>query len=89
MTGGNASTIQQDALCLYQPLPLKPLGLRDLAMFGLRSLGKADYVTIVLVSVIATIIGLLPAWANQVIFDQVVPYGKPSLVLPVAGSTYE
>ena len=84
VTGGNASTIQQDALCLYQPLPLKPLGLRDLAMFGLRSLGKADYVTIVLVSVIATIIGLLPAWANQVIFDQVVPYGKPSLVLPVA-----
>ena len=58
VTGGNASTIQQDALCLYQPLPLKPLGLRDLAMFGLRSLGKADYVTIVLVSVIATIIGL-------------------------------
>ena len=84
MTGANAGTIQQDALCLYQPLPLKPLGLRDLASFGLRSLGKADYVTIVLVSVIATVIGLLPAWANQVIFDQVVPYGKPSLVLPVA-----
>ena len=84
VTGANAGTIQQDALCLYQPLPLKPLGLRDLASFGLRSLGKADYVTIVLVSVIATVIGLLPAWANQVIFDQVVPYGKPSLVLPVA-----
>ena len=84
VTSGNAGTIQQDALCLYQPLPLKSLGLRDLVSFGLRSLGKADYVTIVLVSAIATIIGLLPAWANQVIFDQIVPYGKPSLVLPVA-----
>ncbi|MBR3182485.1 MAG: NHLP bacteriocin export ABC transporter permease/ATPase subunit [Eggerthellaceae bacterium] len=84
VTGGNAGSIQPDALCLYRPLPLKPLGLRDLALFGLRSLGLSDYVMVVLVSAIATAIGLLPAWANQVIFDQVVPYGKPSLVLPVA-----
>ena len=84
VTDGNAGSIQPDALCLYRPLPLKPLGLRDLALFGLRSLGLSDYVTVVLVSAIATAIGLLPAWANQVIFDQVVPYGKPSLVLPVA-----
>ena len=84
VTGGNAGTIQPEALCLYRPLPLKPLGLRDLALFGLRSLGRADYVMVVLVSAIATAIGLLPAWANQVIFDKVVPYGKPSLVLPVA-----
>ncbi|MDO4851124.1 MAG: NHLP bacteriocin export ABC transporter permease/ATPase subunit [Actinomycetota bacterium] len=84
ITGGNAGDIRSDALCLYQPLPLKPLGLRDLALFGLQSLGKADYATVIIVSVIATVIGLLPAWANQVIFDQVVPYGKPSLVLPVA-----
>ena len=84
VTKGNAGTIEPEAICLYRPLPLKPLGLRDLALFGLQSLGKADYVTIVVVSAIATAIGLLPAWANQVIFDQVVPYGKPSLVLPVA-----
>ena len=84
VTDGNAGDIQPDALCLYQPLPLKPLGLHDLVLFGLRSLGKADYVAVISVSVIATVIGLLPAWANQVIFDQVVPYGKPSLVLPVA-----
>lgn len=84
VTGANAGDIRSDALCLYKPLPLKPLGLRDLALFGLRSLGKADYATVVVVSVIATAIGLLPAWANQVIFDQVVPYGKPSLALPVA-----
>jgi len=84
ITSGNAGDIRPEALCLYQPLPLKPLGLRDLALFGLQSLGKADYATVIIVSVIATVIGLLPAWANQVIFDQVVPYGKPSLVLPVA-----
>lgn len=84
VTGGNADSIQSDALCLYRALPLKPLGLRDLAVFSLRSLGVADYVMVVFVSVVATLIGLLPAWANQVIFDKVIPYGKPSLVLPVA-----
>ena len=84
ITHSNASAIQPEALCLYRPLPLKPLGLRDLATFALRALSISDYVMVIAVSVIATIIGLLPAWANQVIFDKVVPYGKPSLILPVA-----
>ena len=80
----NAGSIQPEAICLYRPLPQRPLKLLDLGVFAMRSLDVGDYVMVLLVTAIATAIGLLPAWANKVIFDKVVPYGDVSLVLPMA-----
>ncbi|MBO4365064.1 MAG: NHLP bacteriocin export ABC transporter permease/ATPase subunit [Eggerthellaceae bacterium] len=80
----NASHIAPEAICLYRPLPQRSLTLRDLGVFAMRALDVGDYALILIVSAIATAIGLLPAWANKVIFDKVVPYGDVSLILPVA-----
>ena len=84
ITRANAGSIAPEAMCLYRPLPQRPLRLVDLATFAMRSLDVGDYVMIILVSAIATAIGLLPAWANQVIFDKVVPFGDTTLVFPIA-----
>ena len=62
ITSANADSIRSEALCLYRPLPLKPLGLRDMALFAVRALGPADYFMVVLVSVIATAMFMAVAW---------------------------
>jgi len=79
-----AQELRADAICFYRPLPLKSLSVRDLGIFILHALEPSDYVLVALATLAATLIGLLPAWANQILFSQVIPSEKMGLVLPIA-----
>ena len=84
----NASTaqhIQDEAVYFYRPLPSKPLGVRDLIKFIASVFDVGDYVVVFIAALSATLVGLLPAWANQVAFGIVVPSGQQSLILPIGG----
>ena len=84
----NASTaqhIQDEAVYFYRPLPSKPLGVRDLIKFIASVFDVGDYVVVFIAALAATLVGLLPAWANQVAFGIVVPSGQQSLILPIGG----
>ena len=80
----NASDLRSKALYLYRPFPAHALTLRDITGFILRSFDRSDYMLVVVAAVVATLIGMLPAWANQVAFGVVVPSGKARMILPIA-----
>jgi NHLM bacteriocin system ABC transporter ATP-binding protein len=78
-----AEHIQPDALLLYRALPPKQLGVRDLLVFINQVFDLADYLVMLVVTLLATVVGLLPAWANQVVFGVVVPSGQADLLAPI------
>lgn len=79
-----ASHIDQEATFFYKPLPAKPLGVRDLVAFIFRVFSRNDYLLVAAAAIVVTLLGLLPAWANQVAFGVVAPSGQAGLILPIA-----
>ena len=78
-----AAKILPEALLFYKPLPQKALTIRDLAAFIATIFTRGDYLLTVAAAAAATLIGLVPAWANNVAFGIVVPSEQVGLVLPI------
>lgn len=79
-----AAHIGERATFFYRPLPQRPLKVRDLVSFIWSVFDVGDYVVVLCAAVAATVVGFLPAWANQVAFGVVVPSGQTGLVAPIA-----
>ncbi|MGI6220837.1 MAG: ATP-binding cassette domain-containing protein [Coriobacteriales bacterium] len=78
-----APRIAPDATFFYKPLPQTELTKRDLISFMMSVFDRGDYFVVLLAALAATLIGLLPAWANQIAFGTVVPSGQAELILPI------
>lgn len=78
-----ADSLSPEAVLFYKPLPCKPLSVRDLYAFIMRIFDRSDYLLVLLAAAASALIGLVPAWANNVAFGTVVPSGQAGLVLPV------
>ena len=78
-----AEHIKPDAILFYKPLPAKPLTIRDLAAFIFRAFDRNDYLLVFFAALFVTLIGLVPAQANQIAFGTVVPSGQAGLILPI------
>ena len=83
VTAEVAAHIQPDVVLFYKPLPTKSLKVRDLIAFMLRVFDRNDYLLVFAAALAVTIIGLVPAQANQIAFGTVVPSGQARLILPV------
>ncbi|MBQ9000988.1 MAG: ATP-binding cassette domain-containing protein, partial [Eggerthellaceae bacterium] len=83
VTASVAERIDSDALLLYRALPARPLTASDLARFMGRVFDASDYLLVVAAALAATLVGMLPAWANQVAFGVVVPSGQADLIAPI------
>ena len=82
--GGKAvEHLQDEAVLFYRPLPARALSVRDLVAFIFRAFDRTDYLLVFAAALAATLVGLAPAWANQVAFSIVVPSGRPTLIAPV------
>lgn len=75
--------IDPDALLVYRPLPQRPLNVLDLLRFMMGTFDMGDYLLIFAVALAATLVGLLPAWANSIAFGVVVPSGQGDLIAPI------
>ena len=78
-----AEDLAPEAVFFYRALPTERLTLKDLLSFMLRTLNGRDYVAVFLAALAATLIGLLPAWANNLAFGTVIPAGLTSLIVPI------
>ena len=78
-----AAHIQEEAVLFYRPLPAKPLKIRDLVNFIFHIFDRNDYLLVLFAALAVTLIGLAPAWANQVAFGVVAPSGQASFILPI------
>ena len=75
--------ISDEAVLFYRPLPAKALGIADLVRFIFSIFDRNDYLLVFAAAIAMMVIGLVPAWANQIAFGTVVPSGHVGLVLPV------
>ena len=63
----NAKLFSRDALCFYQPLPLKKLGIPDLLLYMKNSISHGDLVLIILAALAAQLVGMIePRVYNQI-----------------------
>ncbi|MBQ9068508.1 MAG: ATP-binding cassette domain-containing protein, partial [Eggerthellaceae bacterium] len=79
-----AEDIEDDAVLFYRPLPAKPCKARDLVTFIFKVFDLNDYLLVFTAALAVTLVGLAPAWANQVAFGVVAPSGQARLILPIA-----
>ena len=59
VTRKTVQLFSRDALCFYQPLPMKKLGISDLLLFMKNSISTGDMLLIVLASLGVTLVGLI------------------------------
>ena len=59
ITSKTAKLLAEDALCFYQPLPMKKLGVRDLLLYMKKSISYGDLALIVLATLFATLVGMI------------------------------
>lgn len=78
-----AARIAEDAVLFYRPFPQGELSVRDLLLFLVRLLDRSDYIFVITAALATTLVGLLPAWANQLVFSTVIPSGQASLIAPI------
>ena len=78
-----AAHIERDAVYFYRPLPQGKLEIRDLLLLVARSFDHSDYLFIFLVALATSLMGLLPAWANDIAFGTVAPSGQAGLIAPI------
>jgi len=83
LTARTAADVLPEAFCFYRPLPQESLTVRDLIKFMAASLDTGDYIRIALTSLVVALVGLIPAVANGLLFDRIIPSGDVGLILPI------
>ena len=79
-----AKNIKGDAFYFYRPFPAKKMTFRDLALFMLKSITRADVFFIIAASLLVTAAGLLIPFVNKQIFDLVIPAGIKNNIFSMA-----
>ena len=59
VTRKNVKLFSRDALCFYQPLPMKKLGIPDLLLYMKNSVTRGDLLLIVLATLAVTLVGMI------------------------------
>lgn len=78
-----AAAVAPDAFCFYRPLPEEALSVHDLVKFMVASLDPGDYLRIVFATLAVALVGMLPAVANNLLFDRIIPSADTGLILPI------
>ena len=81
VTRKNAHRLSRDAICFYQPLPMRKLSIPDLLLYMKASVSNGDLVLIVLATLAATLVGLIEPQVYSLITGTVMKTHNMSLML--------
>ena len=85
VTKVNAGLFAPEAVFFYRALPAKSLTISDLILWSMNIFNRGDSFLILFSALLASLMGLLPAWANNLALNTVIPSGQRNLILPLAG----
>ncbi|MGN0316316.1 MAG: NHLP bacteriocin export ABC transporter permease/ATPase subunit [Lachnospira sp.] len=68
--------IQPEAICFYEPFPMKAIGIKDLIKYIAGTLSVSDIIMIAAAILAATLVGMLTPKLNRIIFSEIVPDGN-------------
>ena len=84
VNGENAKQFDRDAICFYKPLPLRELGISDLIVYLTECLNSGDIVTLVALTLIGTLFGMLLTNITRALTGFVLESGNGTLLLGTA-----
>ncbi len=79
-----AAQFSGDAICFYRSLPLKKLGIPDLLVYLKDCLSVGDYVMLIVLTLIATRVGMLMPTITKALTGFVLRSGSTSLLMATA-----
>lgn len=80
----SAEQLEQEAICFYRPLPLRKLGIPDLIVYLKDCLSLGDFVSIVALTLLVTLFGLLMTKITRALTGFVLESGNVSLLMGAA-----
>ncbi|MCL2663468.1 MAG: ATP-binding cassette domain-containing protein [Oscillospiraceae bacterium] len=78
-----AMNIAEDAFCFYKPFALKKLRLPDLTMFMIKNARLSDFIYVMVISLIVSLLGLAAPYVNSQLYGTVIPSGIKTNILTV------
>ncbi len=82
VTADVAATLEPQAHTFYRPLPVGPVGLRQLLRFGLQGSGR-DLRTLAALSLTLSLAALILPLVIAIVFDTVIPGGRRGQLLQI------
>lgn len=76
----NASDIEEEAICFYQPFPLKKIKIPDLLTYIFRQLHGGDYALMLSVTAVITLLGMVTPRITYYLYGKVLDYGSMALL---------
>lgn len=76
----NASDIEEEAICFYQPFPLKKIKIPDLLTYIFRQLHGGDYALMLSVTAVITLLGMVTPPITYYLYGKVLDYGSMALL---------
>ena len=71
-----AEELEMEAICFYKPFPMKKLGIKDLIQFISSCVPFTARVSVMIMMLIITLIGMLTPKITYIIFNDVIPEGN-------------
>ncbi len=81
VTRRNAGLLAKEALCFYQPLPMKKLGIPDLLLYMKNSVSTGDLLLIVLATLAVTLVGFIEPQVYSLVTGTVLKSRNMSLMI--------
>ncbi len=81
VTRKTAGMLSRDAICFYQPLPMKKLGIPDLLLYMKNSISHSDMILIALASLAVTLVGMIEPHVYNLITGKVLKSRNMNLLI--------
>lgn len=75
--------ILEGAYCFYKPFPLRSLRTKDLLIYIFETLSKTDYAALMISTLIITVLGFIPPFLNQLLFENIIPAENVFFLFPI------
>ncbi len=76
--------IEEEAVCFYKPLPMKPLTVKDLLKFCVEQLGPSDVLVYIVLMILSTLLGMLSPIFTKWLFGYVLASKSVEVLVALA-----
>lgn len=80
----NEGNFEEEAICFYKPLPLRKVSYKDFLKYAISTLSVWDVAFVAAAIFAVTLVGMIPAKLNYLIFSLVIPSGSVRLLYAIA-----
>lgn len=77
----SAKEIGEEAICFYEPFPLKKLQMMDLLRYLFHQLHVRDYVFMFGMAALTTVLGMVTPKVSRYLYGEVLEYGSQALLM--------